>query len=87
MLVFSNKDIPRLIRAIVTTMAPTRSKPYRPMPAYVLFLAARFARNFGTSDLLDELLETTFDAIHFVTKVNMSSNDAVVLRFAFLRYD
>ncbi|KAF9964003.1 hypothetical protein BGZ65_011594 [Modicella reniformis] len=76
MLVFSSGDIPRLINTVITTMEPIHSKPYKPIPAYVLFLAARFARNFSTPDLLDELLDSTISAIHSVTK---SKPDDVIL--------
>jgi len=69
MLVFSSADIPQLVKTIVTTMEPKLSRPYKPIPAYVLFLAARFACNFGTSDLLDELLDATIEAIQSITKV------------------
>lgn len=69
MLVFSSGDIPNFVKAVITTMEPKQSKPYKPVPAYVLFLAARFACNFGTSDLLDELLEASIEAIQSVTKV------------------
>ncbi|KAG0241087.1 hypothetical protein BGX31_001455 [Mortierella sp. GBA43] len=68
MLVFSSSDIPHLVKAIITTMEPTRSKPYRPVPAYVLFLAARFAINYATPDLVYELLDASLEAIHAVTK-------------------
>ncbi|KAF9356398.1 hypothetical protein BGX34_009946 [Mortierella sp. NVP85] len=68
MLVFSSADIPQLVKTIITTMEPKLSRPYKPIPAYVLFLAARFASNFGTSDLLDELLDASIEAIQSVTK-------------------
>ncbi|KAG0317051.1 hypothetical protein BGZ99_006533 [Dissophora globulifera] len=68
MFVFSSKDIPHILDTIITSMEPVRSTSYNPIPAYVLFLAARFARNFSTPELLDELLEATITTIQTVTK-------------------
>ncbi|KAG0349102.1 hypothetical protein BG004_001927 [Podila humilis] len=63
MFVFSSKDIPHIIETTITNMEPTRSKAYKPIPAYVLFLAARFANYFSSVELLDELLEAASSAI------------------------
>ncbi|KAF9946966.1 hypothetical protein BGZ72_010992 [Mortierella alpina] len=68
MFVFSSMDINRLIKTTITAMEATRSEPFEPIPAYVLFLAARFAHHYSTPDLLDELLEAALSAIEFVTK-------------------
>ncbi|KAG0043890.1 hypothetical protein BGZ83_010932 [Gryganskiella cystojenkinii] len=68
MFVFSPKDISHLIDATVLSMEPTRARPYKPVPAYVLFLAARFAHYYSTSGLLDELLNAAFSAIAAVTQ-------------------
>ncbi|KAF9965330.1 hypothetical protein BGZ70_005043 [Mortierella alpina] len=68
MFVFSSGDINRLIKTTITAMETTRSGSFEPVPAYVLFLAARFAHHYSTPDLLDELLEAALSAIEFVTK-------------------
>ncbi|KAG0354478.1 hypothetical protein BGZ54_001627 [Gamsiella multidivaricata] len=68
MFVFSSKDIKHIIETTVTAMEPGRSRAHRPIPAYVLFLAARFAHYFSSQELLDELLEATSASIHTVTK-------------------
>ncbi|KAF9355996.1 hypothetical protein BGX26_005855 [Mortierella sp. AD094] len=68
MFVFSSKDIKHIIETTVTTMEPGRSRAHRPIPAYVLFLAARFAHYFSSAELLDELLEAASGAIHSVAK-------------------
>ncbi|GJJ72652.1 uncharacterized protein EMPS_05010 [Entomortierella parvispora] len=67
MFVFSSKDIGHIIETTITNMEPTRSRQHRPIPAYVLFLAARFAHYFSSPELLDELLEATTAAITNVT--------------------
>jgi hypothetical protein len=69
MFVFSSKDIKHIIETTITTMEPTRSRSHKPIPAYVLFLAARFAHYFSSPELLEELLEATILAIKNVTKV------------------
>ncbi|KAF9117031.1 hypothetical protein BGX27_005581 [Mortierella sp. AM989] len=68
MFVFSSKDIPHIVETVTTTIVPVRSKQQKPVPAYVIFLAARFAHNFSTPDLVEELLDATVTAIQAVTK-------------------
>ncbi|KAF9576584.1 hypothetical protein EC968_006931 [Mortierella alpina] len=68
MFVFSSQDINRLIKTTITAMETKRPGTFEPIPAYVLFLAARFAHHYSTPDLLDELLEAALSAIEFVTK-------------------
>ncbi|KAF9428118.1 hypothetical protein BGZ76_002057 [Entomortierella beljakovae] len=71
MFVFSSKDIPHIIETVITNMKPTepsQTKPHEPIPAYVIFLAARFAQNFSTPDLVDELLDAAITAIKSTTK-------------------
>ncbi|KAI1309939.1 hypothetical protein EDD11_003954 [Mortierella claussenii] len=90
MFVFSSKDIKHIIETTITTMEPGRSRAHRPVPAYVLFLAARFAHYFSSSELLDDLLEAALGAIHSVTKSKPEdmtlttywiSNTSVLLHF------
>ncbi|KAF9109847.1 hypothetical protein BGX27_007130 [Mortierella sp. AM989] len=68
MFVFSSKDIKHIIETTITTMEPGRSRSHKPIPAYVVFLAARFAHYFSSEELLDELLDAASSAIHSVTK-------------------
>ncbi|KAG0299301.1 hypothetical protein BGZ97_003797 [Linnemannia gamsii] len=66
MFVFSSNDIGHIIDTTITTMDPTRSRTHEPVPAYVIFLAARFAHYFSSPELLDDLLEATLNAIESV---------------------
>ncbi|KAF9974427.1 hypothetical protein BGZ65_008730, partial [Modicella reniformis] len=68
MFVFSSQDLKHIIRTTIITMEPERSRAYKPVPAYVLFLAARFAHYFSSSELVDELLNASISAIHSVVK-------------------
>ncbi|KAK3848079.1 MAG: hypothetical protein J3R72DRAFT_361223 [Linnemannia gamsii] len=90
MFVFSSKDIKHIIETTITTMEPTRSRSHKPIPAYVLFLAARFAHYFSSPELLEELLEATILAVKNVTKAKPEdmtltaywiSNTSVLLHF------
>ncbi|KAF9902484.1 hypothetical protein EC991_004860 [Linnemannia zychae] len=66
MFVFSSNDIGHIIDTAITTMDPARSRTHEPVPAYVIFLAARFAHYFSSPELLDDLLEATLSAIEAV---------------------
>ncbi|KAF9133412.1 hypothetical protein BGW39_009835 [Mortierella sp. 14UC] len=66
MFVFSSNDIGHIIDTTITTMDPARSRTREPVPAYVIFLAARFAHYFSSPELLDDLLEATLSAIEIV---------------------
>ncbi|KAF9354955.1 hypothetical protein BGX26_007177 [Mortierella sp. AD094] len=68
MFVFSSRDIPHIVETVITTMEHVRSRPHKPIPAYVIFLAARFAHNFSTPELLEELIDATVTAIQSITK-------------------
>ncbi|KAG0029068.1 hypothetical protein BGZ82_008149, partial [Podila clonocystis] len=68
MFVFSSKDVAHIVHTTVTRMEPLRSRAYKPVPAYVLFLAARFASNFSSPELVDELLETSLAAVDSVVR-------------------
>ncbi|KAF9430525.1 hypothetical protein BGZ94_006320 [Podila epigama] len=68
MFVFSSKDVPHIVHTTITRMEPTRCSAYKPVPAYVLFLAARFASNFCSTELVDELLDASLAAIDKVVK-------------------
>ncbi|KAF9585863.1 hypothetical protein BGW38_000382 [Lunasporangiospora selenospora] len=90
MFVFSGKDVPRIIEITITNMEPGRSRQHKPLPAYVIFLASRFAHYFSSAELLDELLDATFKGIMMVTKAKPEdmtltaywiSNASVLLHF------
>ncbi|KAK5807981.1 hypothetical protein F5H01DRAFT_282580 [Linnemannia elongata] len=66
MFVFSSSDIGHIIDKTITTMDPTRFRTHEPVPAYVIFLAARFAHYFSSPELLGDLLEATLNAIETV---------------------
>ncbi|KAG0337267.1 hypothetical protein BG000_005621 [Podila horticola] len=68
MFVFSSKDVAHIVHTTVTRMEPQRSRAYKPVPAYVLFLAARFASNFSSPELVDELLEASLAAVDSVVR-------------------
>ncbi|KAF9295958.1 hypothetical protein BGZ74_010536 [Mortierella antarctica] len=68
MFVFSSKDVAHIVHTTVTRMEPLRSRAYKPVPAYVLFLAARFASNFSSPELVDELLEASLAAVDGVVR-------------------
>ncbi|KAG0339688.1 hypothetical protein BG004_006712 [Podila humilis] len=68
MFVFSSKDIFHIVHITVTRMEPLRPRPFRPVPASVMFLAARFACNYSSPELVDELLEASLAAIDSVVK-------------------
>ncbi|RKP06101.1 hypothetical protein THASP1DRAFT_7603, partial [Thamnocephalis sphaerospora] len=63
MLVFSPTDVQHVIDIAVRHMKPLCSREKRATPANVLFLAARYAHNFGTTDLVEELIGSALDAI------------------------
>ncbi|KAF9582229.1 hypothetical protein BGW38_000473 [Lunasporangiospora selenospora] len=68
MFVFSSKSIAHIVNTTIISMDPSHARTHKPVPASVLFLAARFAHYFSTPDLLDELLGAAFAAIDAVAK-------------------
>lgn len=70
MFVFSAQHIPHIIGTVVTTMVPQHSKEQKSVPANVLFLCSRFALNFSTPDLLEELLKGGLKAISDCVKAH-----------------
>lgn len=63
MFVFSAQHIPHIIGTVITTMVPQYTKDQKSVPANVLFLCSRFALNFSTPDLLEDLLKGGLKAI------------------------
>lgn len=74
MFVFSSSDIGHIIDTTITTMDPTCSRTHEPVPAYVIFLAARFAHYFSSPELLGDLLEATLHAIEAIAMVRLAFN-------------
>lgn len=70
MLVFGLDDLPIIFHSIISTFEPKRSLIQRVTPANVLFLCTRFAVHYGDSDLLDEVLLGSIEAIEDVVRLN-----------------
>ncbi|RKP26951.1 hypothetical protein SYNPS1DRAFT_13406 [Syncephalis pseudoplumigaleata] len=79
MLVFPPDGAQKLIDILVRDMKPLCSREKRATPANVLFLAARYANNFGMDDALDELLGGALDCIGELTQAR--SNEVPFLAF------
>lgn len=94
MLVFGMEDLPLIFHRVITSMQPVRSLIQRVLPANVLFLCTRFAVHWSDSDLLDELLLGSIEAIEDVIQGGSDDlatcsfwlNNAVLLLY-FLRID
>ncbi|CAG8647213.1 15329_t:CDS:2, partial [Funneliformis caledonium] len=63
MFVFSQEDIPHILKTVILDMQPIRSKVQKPVPANIIFLSARFAHYFSSSELLESLLFSVISAI------------------------
>ena len=79
MFVFQENELGRILDIIITTMTPQRSPSQKPVPANVLFLAARYAHYHGSRELLATLLLSAMDKIN--TKVERHQWDMTVLAF------
>lgn len=79
MFVFQEKELSRILDMIITEMTPQRSPSQKPVPANVLFLAARYAHYHSSPDLLATLLVSAMDKIN--TKVERHQWDMTVLAF------
>ena len=69
MIVFSQEDIPHILKTVIASMQPIRSKAQKPVPANIIFLSARFAHYYSSSELLESLLFSVIDAIDKSIKV------------------
>uniref|UniRef100_A0A1D1Y834 Dilute domain-containing protein C25B8.08 n=1 Tax=Anthurium amnicola TaxID=1678845 RepID=A0A1D1Y834_9ARAE len=63
MFVFSHEDIPHILKTVILGMQPIRSKIQKPVPANIIFLSARFAHYYSSSELLESFLFSVVDAI------------------------
>ena len=79
MFVFQENELGRILDIIITTMTPQRSPSQKPVPANILFLAARYAHYHASGDLLATLLLSAMDKIN--TKVERHQWDMTVLAF------
>lgn len=79
MFVFQENELVPILDVIITTMTPQRSPSQKPVPANVLFLAARYAHYHGSRELLATLLLSAMDKIN--TKVERHQWDMTVLAF------
>ena len=79
MFVFQENELGRILDIIITTMTPQRSPSQKPVPANVLFLAARYAHYHANQELLATLLLTATDKIN--AKVERHQWDMTVLAF------
>lgn len=66
MFVFTESDIPRILEVGITQMEPKRSHSQKPIPANLLFLCARYAHNYGSPEILENLLSPAFTRIRKV---------------------
>jgi len=79
MFVFQENELGRILDIIITTMTPQRSPSQKPVPANILFLAARYAHYHGSPELLANLLLSAMDKIN--NKVERHQWDMTVLAF------
>ena len=79
MFVFQENELGPILDIIITTMTPQRSPSQKPVPANILFLAARYAHYHGSRELLATLLLSAMDKINI--KVERHQWDMTVLAF------
>ncbi|KAF1816144.1 hypothetical protein P152DRAFT_463806 [Eremomyces bilateralis CBS 781.70] len=79
MFVFQEPDLERILDIIITNMTPQRSPSQKPVPANILFLAARYAHYYVGPELLEKLLVTAMDKINNV--VERHQWDMTILAF------
>lgn len=79
MFVFQENELSRILDIIITEMTPQRSPSQKPVPANILFLAARYAHYHASPELLATLLVSAMDKIN--TKVERHQWDMTVLAF------
>lgn len=79
MFVFQENELGRILDIVIAEMTPQRSPSQKPVPANILFLAARYAHYHASPDLLETLLVSAMDKIN--TKVERHQWDMTVLAF------
>lgn len=68
MFVFQEADLDRILDVVITNMRPSRSPSQKPVPANLLFLAARYAHYHASTELLEILLSKAFSRINDVVE-------------------
>jgi hypothetical protein len=79
MFVFQESELERILDIVITNMTPQRSPSQKPVPANILFLAARYAHYHANEDLLGVLLVAAMGKINDV--VEKHQWDMTVLAF------
>ena len=79
MFVFQEEHLDQILDFVITNMVPLRSPSQKPVPANVIFLAARYAHYHATQELLATLLVRAMDKIN--DKVERCQWDMTVLAF------
>ena len=70
MFVFQESDLDRILDVVITKMTPSRSPSQKPVPANLLFLAARYAHYHARRELLEVLLSKAFAKINHVVEIH-----------------
>jgi hypothetical protein len=68
MFVFQEADLDRILDVVITNMTPSRSPSQKPVPANLLFLAARYAHYHASTELLEVLLSKAFARINDIVE-------------------
>ena len=79
MFVFQEAELDPILEIIITSMTPSRSPSQKPVPANILFLAARYAHYHANPDLLANLMISAMDKINL--KVERHQWDMTILSF------
>lgn len=79
MFVFQESELDQILDIIITSMIPQRTASQKPVPANILFLAARYAHYHANQELLATLLVSAMDKIN--VKVERHQWDMTVLAF------
>lgn len=79
MFVFQEAELEPILDIVITSMTPQRSPSQKPVPANILFLAARYAHYHANPELLAELLLSAMDKINI--KVERHQWDMTLLAF------
>lgn len=79
MFVFQETELGQILDIVITSMTPQRTPSQKPVPANILFLAARYAHYHADPELLATLLLSAMDKIN--DKVEKHQWDMTVLAF------
>jgi len=79
MFVFQEAELGRILDIVITNMRPQRSPSQKPVPANVIFLAARYAHYHANHELLEILLTTATERMNDI--VEKMQYDMTILAF------